>query len=46
MNQIAATFLGLGLFMLQLIIAQYVIRILAIKFHKTGPGQGLAALFF
>ena len=46
MNTIATTFVGLALFIFQLLIALYVLRVAAIKLHDTPAGQGLAALVF
>lgn len=46
MNQIATTFIGLVLFIFQYLIAQYILRTVAIKLHDTPAGQGLAALVF
>lgn len=46
MTNLATTFVGLALFIFQFLIAEYVLRTLAVKFHDNPAGQGLAALVF
>jgi hypothetical protein len=46
MNLVSTSIVGLAQFMFQLVIAMYLVRMLAIKAHNTAPGQALGALFF
>lgn len=46
MNLVSTSIAGMAMFIFQLIIAMYVVRVLAIKGHDTAAGQALGALFF
>lgn len=46
MSNIATTFVGLALFIFQFLIAEYILRTVAVKLHDKPAGQGLAALVF
>ena len=46
MNLVSTSIIGFVQFVLELVIALYLLRMVAIKTHHTAAGQGLGALVF